>query len=271
MIKPNLYDFYAFARSIAPLTSVRSGNKVNDPDTMQLLRDATHVADWFALNDFCKTHLPSSSQKLAALKSFIMERYLHPPNGVVVPETFDSFDLETFDESIKEFETLLDDELSKIPVYVLDDTSIGNFSITKLLNGASNGYPTNARIRLTQECRNEIDEAGRCLVYERSTAAGFHILRSIEITIKQYLRAIPGFVMPPLNRQNWGEYLKLLKDNGAVREVTDHLHNIKDNYRNPLMHPEDTMGTDEAVSIFSLSQSMNEMLITDMLNRKLIQ
>jgi hypothetical protein len=46
--------------------------------------------------------------------------------------------------------------------------------------------------------------------------------------------------MPPLNRQNWGQYLTLLKDNGAGREVTDHLHNIKDNYRNPLMHPEDT-------------------------------
>jgi hypothetical protein len=107
-------------------------------------------------------------------------------------------------------------------------------------------------------------------VYERSTAAGFHILRSVELTIRQYLTAIPGFVMPP-NRQNWGEYLDLLKKNQAAKEVYDHLYNIKDNYRNPLMHPEDTLEIDEAVSLFAVAQSMNEMLISDMLKKGLVQ
>ncbi len=97
------------------------------------------------------------------------------------------------------------------------------------------------------------------------------MLRSVELTIQQYLTAVPGFVMPPLNRQNWGEYLKLLKENGAGKEVTDHLHNVKDNYRNPLMHPEDVLEMDEAVSLFALSQAMNEMLISDMLKRGLIK
>jgi hypothetical protein len=77
--------------------------------------------------------------------------------------------------------------------------------------------------------------------------------------------------MPPLNRQNWGEFLKLLIDNGAGREVTDHLHNIRVNYRNPLMHPEDSLEMDEAVSLFAVAQSMNEMLIADMLKRGLIK
>ena len=77
--------------------------------------------------------------------------------------------------------------------------------------------------------------------------------------------------MPPLNRQNWGEYLRLLKDNNASREVTDQLHNIKDNYRNPLMHPEDTLELSDAVSLFAVAQSINEVLIGDMLKRNLIQ
>jgi hypothetical protein len=134
-----------------------------------------------------------------------------------------------------------------------------------------NNCPNKVRIRLTQACKSEIDEAGKCLVYERSTAAGFHILRSVELTIRQYLMSISGFVMPPLNRQNWGEYLDLLKKNGAARVVTDHLHNIKDNYRNPLMHPEDSLELDEAVSLFAVAQSMSEMLVTDMLSRGLVK
>jgi hypothetical protein len=76
---------------------------------------------------------------------------------------------------------------------------------------------------------------------------------------------------PAVNRQNWGQYPTLLKDNGAGREVTDHLHNIKDNYRNPLMHPEDTLELPAAVSLFAVAQSMNEMLINEMLKRNLIQ
>jgi len=272
MIEPNLFNFYAFAKDVSPLAKLRAGVKFReDPDLIQLFRDITFVADWFVLDDLCRIRLSSANAKLAQIKEHVDKRFLHPPDDIIQEAEISDYDVTTLRSLVHEFETLLEDELLKLPVYILDDEQIGNFSIRKLLKGASNGYPASTRNRLTKECQNEIDESGRCLVYERSTAAGFHILRSIEITIRQYLLAIPGFVMPPLNRQNWGEYLKLLKDNSAVREVTDHLHNIKDNYRNPLMHPEDVMGTDEAVSIFGIALSMNEMLISDMLKRGLIK
>ena len=76
--------------------------------------------------------------------------------------------------------------------------------------------------------------------------------------------------MPPLNRNNWGEYIKLLKDNGADKKVTDHLQNIKDNYRNPLMHPEDTLELHEAASLFAVCQSMTESTVADMKKRGFI-
>jgi hypothetical protein len=269
MIEPNWYNFYAFAKSLAPLNELQLGARIDDPNLVQIFRNSTHVADWFVLDEFCQNHMPSSARKLGELKNFVVSRLLNPP-AVLGMETIFISDIDTLKKQIHEFETLLQDELSKLPAYVLEDRKIGNLSIRKLLHGASNGYPKDARERLTKECKNEIDESGKCLVFERSTASGFHILRAIEITITQYLTAIPHFVMPALNRQNWGEYLKLLKDNGATREVTDHLHNIKDNYRNPLMHPVDTMNTDQAVSIFGVAQSMNEMLVKDMLDRKLI-
>jgi hypothetical protein len=76
--------------------------------------------------------------------------------------------------------------------------------------------------------------------------------------------------MPALNRQNWGEYIKLLKDNGASRGAVDNLQNLKDNFRNPLMHPNDSLQLTESINLFCLSQGMIETLVADMKARGLI-
>ena len=167
----------------------------------------------------------------------------------------------------RQFETLLDEELSAAPVFCLE--RIGNFSTDSLLNGGSAGFDPEAIAVIPDRAISEIDEAGRCLAFERSTASGFHILRAVELTIRHYLGAIPGFTMPPLNRQNWGEFLKLLQGNGAPKEVTDALQNIKDNYRNPLMHPEDVLELRQAIALFSVCQGMIEILVENMKKRGL--
>ncbi len=273
MLSAYTYSFYDVGASVHPLADLRPDMKFReDLGLINKFADVTFLADWFRVNGFCSKYLPSSAASIKEVGNFINEHYfpekqpgLETTQGM--PETVSESDAYWLREHIREFETILQDELSKLPIFCCDDENVGNFAITKLLKGASNGYPDKTRKHLTSLCLGEIDEAGKCLVYERSTAAGFHMLRSVELTIRQYLSLAPGFTMPPLNRQNWGEYLKLLKDNGASRDVTDHLHNIKDNYRNPLMHPEDSLEIDEAVSLFGLAQSMNEMLVTDMKKR----
>jgi hypothetical protein len=105
-------------------------------------------------------------------------------------------------EAIRKFETILDDEIQKAPIFCLD--LIGNLSTDSLLDGAHKGYEDETRRVLTDACKNEIDEAGRCLAYERSTASGFHILRAVELTIRQYLSLISNFVMPPLKSAELG-------------------------------------------------------------------
>lgn len=271
MHDPHPFNFYMFGCELHPIGSVRGGTAFRDNiELITQFRDAGHVCTYLSLNPFCKQNLPSAADKADQI-GVLLRTYCSPENGNPIPDSILDEDADYFRKNVLEFETILGDELSKLPIFCLEDEKIGNFAIAKLLNGASNGYPVKAKTRITPPCKSEIDEAGKCLVYERSTAAGFHALRSVEVTIRQYLFSIPGFAMPPLNRQNWGEYLTLLKNNGAARDVTDHLHNMKDNYRNPLMHPEDSLEIDEAVSLFAVAQSMNEMLITDMLKRGLIK
>ena len=270
MHEPHPFNFYLFACHLHPLGSLHAGAIFrDDPEIVSLFHDAESVCSYMNLNPFCKNNLPSSAERADQIRG-ILQTFLRPDEGDPIPDTIRDVDVKYLRKAVQEFETILNDELSKLPIFCLEDEKIGNFSIRKLLSGASAGYPEKTKAHLTDLCKVEIDEAGKCLVYKRSTAAGFHILRAVELTIKQYLQAVPGFQMPPLNRQNWGEYLKLLKDNGAAKEVTDNLHNIKDNYRNPLMHPEDILEMDEAVSLFGVAQSMNETLIADMKKRSFI-
>ena len=45
---------------------------------------------------------------------------------------------------------------------------------------------------------------------------------------------------------------------------------MKDNYRNPLMHPEDTLEVPDAISLFCLCQSAIEALVKEMKAKGLI-
>jgi hypothetical protein len=154
-------------------------------------------------------NLPSSYAKAQMMSGYLDKQLMKLPGQGVWDDVLDASKLTGIQDMLKSFETLLSDELTRAPIFFCDEGSLGNLSIDKLLAGAHKGYPERYRNRLPPACQMEIDEAGRCLVFERATAAGFHILRSVEVTVKFYLSLIPGFTMPPLNRQNWGEYIKL--------------------------------------------------------------
>ncbi len=203
------------------------------------------------------------------MSEFLDEEVIKLPGHGPWDQTLEEGKLNGFQSQLRHFETILHDELDKLPAFLCEEDLLGNLSLDKLLKGAQNGYSPDARKVLSEGCRREIDEAGKCLAHERTTACGFHILRSVEMAIRQYLLAIPSFVMPPLNRQNWGEYIKLLKDYGASKETTDTLQAIKENHRNPLMHPEDNLDIPEALSLLSICQAMSELLVSDLKKRGL--
>jgi hypothetical protein len=73
--------------------------------------------------------------------------------------------------------------------------------------------------------------------------------------------------MPPVNRQNWGEYISQLKAQNAGKGVIDHIQNLKDNHRNPLMHPQDTLDMPQATSLFGVCQGAIETIVVDGVDR----
>jgi hypothetical protein len=106
---------------------------------------------------------------------------------------------------------------------------------------------------IEKSAKREFEESGKCLGLERYTAAGFHALRGVECVIRQYIVKLTG-ALPPRKR-DWGHYIEVLKANGADPALTSVLDNIRSLERNPLMHPEDWLNIDEAIGIFTISQT----------------
>jgi hypothetical protein len=105
---------------------------------------------------------------------------------------------------------------------------------------------------INDDAKRELGECGKCLALERYTGAGFHALRGVECVIRQFILLSTGSL--PLKR-DWGSYIRVLTDNGATASLVAVLDNIRTLNRNPLMHPEDWLDADDAIGIFTISQT----------------
>ena len=63
--------------------------------------------------------------------------------------------------------------------------------------------------RLSMITKREIEECGKCLAFERYTAAGFHVLRALESEVRDYIWLLP--VATPTKR-DLGHYIGILKE-----------------------------------------------------------
>jgi hypothetical protein len=109
----------------------------------------------------------------------------------------------------------------------------------------------------------DIREAGKCLAFELSTAAGLHVMRALETVLASYWSAVSGGKPQPRPR-TIGSYLKQM-DKLAIgnAKAKAALQQIKDLHRNPLMHPRESLSLDGAVQLFGIVQSAVGAMLKD--------
>jgi hypothetical protein len=98
----------------------------------------------------------------------------------------------------------------------------------------------------------EYDASAKCLAFRLPTAAGFHMMRAIEFVLVPYVQIFSGRNFSSLNT-NWGSYVAHLKSvlKGAARrkpkvQNVDLIRQLKNNYRNPVMHADMVLTEEEA-------------------------
>ncbi|WP_374592700.1 hypothetical protein [Sphingosinicella sp.] len=135
-------------------------------------------------------------------------------------------------------------------------TSSGIFDVGLLINSAHKALGAFAISRLDPDILNEIDDSGKCLAFNLPTASGFHAMRAVERVIKKYLRIF--FQEGEIEKMNnWGHYVGALERRlnsgegvSPSLEAVTLLRQIKDIYRNSIIHPDRVLNKDEASSIF---------------------
>jgi len=109
--------------------------------------------------------------------------------------------------------------------------------------------------------------ACRCLAFDLPTASGFHALRCFEAVALSYIDKLK--VPRPSNR-SLGAYLDLLKQNGATADKIDAAQKFRTLYRNPLVHPDESLTLREALNLLNLCGAMIQSLLDDMQSKGLL-
>lgn len=149
------------------------------------------------------------------------------------------------------FETVLAEELNIIDTYAVAQK--GAYSTSELISNAEAMFSKTVQRKLPALAVQDIREAGKCLAFETPTAAGFHIVRAIESVILAYFTKVLGR-NPPSRMRNWGVYIRTLRESGkADSKILDFLSHIKDNYRNPVSHPDAVLTVDEVLVLFGVA------------------
>jgi hypothetical protein len=159
--------------------------------------------------------------------------------------------------SLRTFETVLGADLESLSTYFAS-RKLG-YDTRVLIENASDLLPSGLQ-PMPDETIQEFKQLGKCVAFDIPTAAGFHIIRATESVIRKYYEAVIGSPPKPKMR-NWGTYIKNLNHSGADKKITGFLDHIRENYRNPVLHPEETLTSEEAQVLLGVCTSAIIMMV----------
>jgi hypothetical protein len=263
------FTYYLIGQFVHDLMVVEAGIIITQEVISVLTQGIRTLKDFIAHED--PKRFVSSIDAAQTLINYLEDAmkvitdYLKGPTGNV-PLEFTPQIAKRIKDAVRGFEAMLEKELSDLPLFCVEDK--GNLALPRLILAASEGYAPQALKLLDQFMKREIDEAGRCLAFDRPTACGFHILRAVEIGIKALLHANTG-TLPRMGKRNWGEYIDQLHLTKAGSTDLIDLLKILKTKRNPLMHPQDILETPDAIGIFCICQNVIETLTSEVTDKNL--
>lgn len=141
-------------------------------------------------------------------------------------------------------------ETKGIFVYIVTDKRL---DLRKLLDGVSGLFAPNVFDICPEVAQYDFQEAGKCIAFERPTAAAFHMLRATEAVLRLYYRR---YIRPARSGLAWGQMTSPLRAKTTGRRpdpiILDNLDHIRRSFRNPTQHPDKIYDIEEAQDLFGL-------------------
>ncbi len=155
-------------------------------------------------------------------------------------------------------------ELRDFHTYLLPD--IGLFGINRLMEAGAVAFNPDTKLIIGSNVLMEVREAGRSLAFGLHTASGYHILRAAEMVIWRYMDHVGRPLSSlPKKSHNWGAYVKILRSaTKANQKIVNHIYEIKEYHRNPIIHPEETLSENQAKSLLSVCETLIQSIADEM-------
>lgn len=141
-------------------------------------------------------------------------------------------------------------ELQGFSAYVVAPKRL---DVQRLLDNVPSLLAPGAFDELSEIAKFDLNEAGKCIAFERPTAAAFHLMRATEEVLRCYYR---HFVKRDrLSPMLWFPMVKALQSHRLAKKneiLHKNLDNIRVSFRNPTQHPEKTYDIQEVQDLWGL-------------------
>lgn len=255
MQKVNLEFFYGLGATLNPLVQWDTTGVTRLEAYQFLTRVRAAVASLFQWVRL-RTCEKDGNALVAAIDNWIgswaLEKIGDPMTMV------DTVALQTIVRLAGVFETVLYAELQPLPSVFIEKR--GGYDTDVLMTTMEEVLPEFVRKRLKDFAKQDIQEAGKCMAFDNSTAVGYHILRATETVIQQYYQEVcksgPAATTP--RQPNWQRYIDALKTSTDtdVQKVLAMIELLKDEDRNLVMHPEKMLTVDDSVTLFEMCKAV---------------
>lgn len=159
--------------------------------------------------------------------------------------------------AVNKLRPTLDAELMGFEAFVVTPKRM---DVAKLIDNVPALLAPGVFSRLPPLAQFDLSEAGKCIAFERSTAAAFHLMRAVEGTLRAFYKSV---VKTKRKATLWGPIVVDIRSRKVATThsiVLNNLDHIRVSFRNPTQHPEATFDVEEAQDLWSLSiDSLNRM------------
>ena len=247
MKSESIYRYYWFGTCLRYLQDAATGHPVHGGG-----RILENILSFFAY--LVELNLTVTQRVAGELRAFRDELAALPQEAVLSEEQSDRLQ-----GLIRGVRDTLEAELKGVEAFIVTPK---RYDIRRLLEDVSSFFSPGVHRRLPEIARYDFAEAGKCIAFERPTAAAFHTLRATEAVLREfYLTMIRRNRITDLM---WGPIVQDLRARRKTYKydvLYGNLDNIRRSFRNPTQHPDLTYDIHEAQDLLPLCiEAVNRMV-----------
>lgn len=260
-----IYDYYSFGYNYHILLNSSRGN--SNLKVYQDLKTYLDVVENLNLT------VTMASMKILGLSNELtsLEKLSKQSKSKNLP--IDESLLERLETKLKKIDFTIDAELDTKDAFILEEKRI---SLNILLNEITKLFSVNCYDKLPEVAKFDFEESGKCLAFDRYTAAAFHALRGTEGTLKYYYSVLLTKV--PKDSQTWYNFVTEIEKEIKLKKIIPapngdlmtNLDSLRKYYRNKTQHPQLIYSSDDVQDLLTNCIKTVNQIIKDLQERSLI-